>query len=159
MWELSNVTRWVDREASYVRWREAIHSVTTRLVVQVPFRAITGLETQLATLAMVALFNPLRRYIQNFIVSCFYRRKNDAAKTLEGFSMKLRDETDLDALSDELVGYAGCDMHPPLIGDMICSLVTGRRSPPFFLRLTKAMCKEQDDGRTDTINGRVTPTA
>src|SRR5215210_4566518 len=50
-------------------------------------------------------------------------------------------------------------MHPPLTGGMICSLVTGGRSLPFFLRFTKATCKEQDDGRTDTIKGRVTPTA
>ena len=79
MWELSNVTRWVDREASCIEWREAIHSATTRVVVQVPFRAITGQETHLATLARAALFNPLRRY------------KYDAVKTLEGFSMKLRE--------------------------------------------------------------------
>jgi hypothetical protein len=52
-----------------------------------------------------------------------------------------------------------CDMHPLLTGDMICTLVTGRRFPPCFLRLTKETCKEQDDERTDTINGRVTPTA
>ena len=51
-----------------------------------------------------------------------------------------------------------CDMHSALTGDMICSLVTGRRSPPFFLRLTKETCEEQDDERTDTINGRSTPT-
>jgi hypothetical protein len=52
-----------------------------------------------------------------------------------------------------------CDMHPLLTGDMICSLVAERRSPPCFLRLTKGKCKEQDHERTDTINGRVTPTA
>src|SRR5215212_2453732 len=50
-------------------------------------------------------------------------------------------------------------MHPPPTGDMICSLVTGRRSPAFFLRLTNKIYKEQDDERTDSINGRVTPTA
>src|SRR5215212_6236279 len=50
-------------------------------------------------------------------------------------------------------------MHPPLTGDMICSLVTGWRSPPFFLRLTNEIRKEQDDERTGTIKGRVTPTA
>src|SRR5215208_7459441 len=50
-------------------------------------------------------------------------------------------------------------MHTPLTRDMICSLVAGRRTPPFYFRFTKATCKEQDDGRTDTINGRVTPTA
>jgi hypothetical protein len=86
------------------------------LVFQVPFRAITGQETQLATvaatLAMVAFFNSLRRRIQSFIDRSFYRRKYDARKTLESFSAQLRDETDLDALSDDLVGVVRETMQP-----------------------------------------------
>jgi hypothetical protein len=79
-------------------------------------RALTGQGSQLAivasTLLIAALFNPLRRRVQNFIDHLFYRRKYDAAKTLETFSAKLRDETDLDALNSELLSTVRQTMQP-----------------------------------------------
>ena len=84
--------------------------------LQIAFVELTGQRSTLAvvasTLVIATLFRPWQGWVQAFVDRRFYRRKYDARKTLEEFSAKLRNETDLDALSDDLVGVVKETMQP-----------------------------------------------
>jgi hypothetical protein len=108
--------------------RTLVYGLLTAILVGIYFGGVTATQALLrnligqeqlpqlvivaSTLLIAALFNPLRRGIQAFIDRSFYRKKYDAAKTLEGFSKKLRDETDLEALRGDLVGVVRETMQP-----------------------------------------------
>jgi hypothetical protein len=99
--------------------RTLVYSSLTAALLALYFGGVTAAQTLLgtltgqhrlpqlavvaSTLAIAAFFNPLRRRIQSFIDRRFYRRKYDARKTLEGFSARLREETNLDGLNAELL--------------------------------------------------------
>jgi hypothetical protein len=94
----------------------ALFYVGSVVGLQSVFRGLTGQESTLAvvasTLVIAALFGPLRRRVQAFVDRRFYRRKYDAVKILAAFNARLRDETDLEALSSDLVGVASATMQP-----------------------------------------------
>jgi hypothetical protein len=106
--------------------RTLVYGALTVMLATVYFGGVVGLQrllspivgdsnqlaTVASTLAIAALFNPLRHRVQAFVDRCFYRGKYDARKTLEAFSLKLRNETDLDALGDDLVGVVRVTMQP-----------------------------------------------
>src|SRR5918998_3003457 len=94
----------------------AAHYFGSIVWLQIVFVELTGQRSTLAvvasTLVIAALFNPWQRWVQAFVDRRFYRKKYDARKTLEAFSAKLRNETNLDALSDDLVGVVRETMQP-----------------------------------------------
>lgn len=106
--------------------RTLVYSILTAMVALIYFGLIFFLQTLLggiisstnniaivsSTLAIAALFQPLRHRIQTIIDRRFYRRKYDAKRTLEAFSAKLREEVDLNTLSEHLLSVVQETMQP-----------------------------------------------
>jgi hypothetical protein len=117
-YRLYNIDRIINRTLVYGSLTAMLVAVYFGAIVlfQRVFVFLTGEKSTLAvvasTLLIAALFNPLRRRIQSFIDRRFYRNKYDARMTLEAYSAKLRNDTDLDELSDDLVGVVRETMQP-----------------------------------------------
>ena len=77
-----------------------------------PFTADSNVAVAMSTLAVAAMFRPLRSRVQRFIDRRFYRQKYNAAATLGQFSGALRHETDLDALSDQVLAVVSETLQP-----------------------------------------------
>lgn len=121
------ITRYHLYDIDRVINRTLVYAAVTALLVGIYIGAVVGLSAvarsitgqqnnalaiAASTLLVAGLFRPIRRRIQGFIDRRFYRRKYDAARTLETFTAKLREEVDLDSLTGELVGVVRSTMQP-----------------------------------------------
>jgi hypothetical protein len=89
-----------------------VYSGTVFLVGTVAVGSSDNLTVAVATLAAAAVFRPALRWVQGFVDRRFYRRRYDAQHTIDRFGARLREETDLDELTGDLVGVVETTMQP-----------------------------------------------
>jgi hypothetical protein len=124
---LYDVDRLINRSIVYGLLTLTLGTIYLLLVLGLEniFRAATGqssdLVTAASTLAVAALIGPLRSRIQTLVDRRFYRHKYDATRTLEAFSSRLRDQTDLSALATELGAMVQETMQPTHVSLWVCS--------------------------------------
>jgi hypothetical protein len=116
LWDIDIIIRWT-LQYSVLSGLLALAYFGLVVVLQNAFTAITGQRqndfvTVVSTLAIAALFAPLRRRVQDGIDRRFYRKKYDAAKVIAEFGATCRDETDLDKLTTRLVEVVQETMQP-----------------------------------------------
>ncbi len=129
---------------------------------QAIFRTLTDQEQQphfavvVSTLAIAALFSPLRRQVQSFVDRRFYHRKYNVTKTLETFYIKLRYETNLETLNDDLVGVVADDAACPRLAVVALSdrcEGQGGLTPPVILLVHPYLPPRLHRGRLDSGMG------
>lgn len=140
--------------------RTLVYGTLTAMLALVYFGGVAGLQRLLSpvvgegngpavvasTLLIAALFQPLRRRVQGFIDRRFYRKKYDAAQTLEAFSNRLRDETDLGKLDEDLLATVRETVQPAHV--LLWLREPGRRREPGFTPTAPGGSPQTRGGRT-----------
>jgi hypothetical protein len=116
LWDIDIIIRRTLIYAALTVWLVLIYFSSVIILEQIS-RTITGqqrgeISTVISTLAIAALFNPLRRHVQDAIDRRFYRRKYDAERVLAAFSATMRDQVELEKLTARLMQIADETMQP-----------------------------------------------
>jgi hypothetical protein len=105
----------------------AVYAAIVFVAGTVAVRPSGNLTVAAATLAAAAVFRPLLRRVQRLVDRRFYRQKYDAQQTIDAFGARLREETDIDALTGDLLSVVRATMHPNLVNVWLRPTASPRR--------------------------------